>query len=127
MSAQRWCPIVLAGVVLAVATVRTSSLPPSPPGPPGWQGVSQRPEIRPAFSFDTMKPESIMPSGSNRRSARNFDSGLPDAASTTRPSNALDRLYSHWVPGWLASGASTSWFPIHRGWRGGQSPGRRLR
>src|SRR5665811_1921703 len=39
--------------------------------------------IRPAFSFGTTKPESVMLRGSNRRSSRNFDSGLPDTASTT--------------------------------------------
>jgi predicted amidohydrolase len=59
MHAQRWCLIAL-GVVAALAamSVRTSPVSPprrpakSAPFPPGWEPVSQREEIRPAFSID---------------------------------------------------------------------------
>ena len=32
-------------------------------------------------------------------------SGLPETTSTTRPSTSLEKLYSHFVPGWKSSGA----------------------
>jgi hypothetical protein len=59
MSTQRSL-LVLLGVVsvLSVAMVQTPSAPPaarraeSAPFPAGWEQVSQREEIRPAFSFD---------------------------------------------------------------------------
>jgi hypothetical protein len=67
MHAQRWCLIAL-GVIAALATlatlattsVQTSPVSPPPPHrprlaesapfPAGWEPVSQREEIRPAFS-----------------------------------------------------------------------------
>src|SRR5262249_30893390 len=60
---------------------------------------------RATFSFGTTNEVSFILSGVNTRSARNVPSGIPETFSTTRPSTSVERLYSHVVPGWCASGA----------------------
>src|SRR6266536_469935 len=60
------------------------------------------------FSAGTENPESVIFKGSKRRCCRNCASLIPDAASTTRPTTSLAKLYSHTVPGWCASGALLS-------------------
>src|SRR3989442_7591356 len=54
---------------------------------------------RPSLSFSTKKPVSVILSGLNTRASRNRPSVVSDAASTTRPSTSVDRLYSQTVPG----------------------------
>jgi predicted amidohydrolase len=59
MPARWYFQVGVLGILLWVATLPIFSLPPAAkvaektPFPPGWEGVSQREEIRPTFSFDS--------------------------------------------------------------------------
>ena len=63
---------------------------------------------RATFSLGTTNAVSAILSGPKRRSVRNAPSVIPETFSTTRPSTSVERLYSHIVPGWCASGACAS-------------------
>ena len=60
---------------------------------------------RSRLAAGTQNPVSDIARGWKMRSARKTPSGLPETTSTTRPSTSLEKLYSHFVPGWKSNGA----------------------